>query len=124
MPSHAILPDAGSFLQSLAFGSEDLKAAKDAARNSREFRRGLEAALQRLPEGTRGVESLRRATALYLLSRPEKALEELELAPDSPQTSLLRGKCALENGDPATAAAAFASLVGSNVDGNHKWPTG
>jgi DNA-directed RNA polymerase subunit alpha len=117
MPSHVTVPDAASFLQSIAFGSEDLKAAKDAARTSREFRRALDAALQRYPEGSRGADALRRATALYLLTRPEAAMQDLALAPDSPQTSLLRGKAALENGDPATAAAAFASIVGSSLDG-------
>jgi DNA-directed RNA polymerase subunit alpha len=118
MPSTSAPPtDAGAFLEALAYGSEDLRAAKEAARTSREFRRGLEAAVRSLPEQAGGATSLKRATALYLLSRPEIAALELAGAGDLPQKALLQGRVSLENGDPAGAAAAFATVLGSSLDG-------
>lgn len=118
MPTSATpVTDANAFLEALSFGSEDLRAAKEAARASRDFRRALEAAVRSTPEGSSGPAALRRATALYLLARPELAGDDLSRAPDSPQTSLLKGRVALENGDPAAAAAAFATIVGAEVSG-------
>lgn len=118
MPSPAALPtDASAFLESLNYGSEDLRAAKDAVRSSRDFRRGLENAVRSLPEHGGGLGALKRATALYLLSRPEAAAEELATAGEAPQKALLTGRVALDNGDPATAAAAFAQVVGTSLDG-------
>jgi DNA-directed RNA polymerase subunit alpha len=117
MASTATLPDASAFFEALSFGADDLRAAKEAFRSSREFQRAAQAALRDAPEGAQGRQALLRATALYLLSRPEEVPGALQAAPDSPQATLLRGRAALENGDPAGAAAAFASLVGSAEDG-------
>ena len=118
MPTSAQpITDANAFLEALSYGSEDLRSAREAARTSRDFRRALEAAVRATAEGSSGPSALRRATALYLLARPENAAADLALASDGPQTSLLRGKVALENGDPATAAAAFATIVGTEVSG-------
>lgn len=113
----APVTDAAQFLERLSFGSEDLRSAKEAARASREFRRTVETTLRSLPEGAGGTASLKRATALYLLSRPEAALPEAEKAGDTPQASLLKARVALENGDPAQAASVLATLVGTEVDG-------
>jgi DNA-directed RNA polymerase subunit alpha len=117
MPTSAAPIDAGAFLESLSYGSEDLRMAKDLARTSREFRRGLENAVRALPERAGGTGALKRATALYLLSRPEQAAGELGEAADVPQKALLAGRVALENGDPAAAAAAFGNVLGTSLDG-------
>ena len=116
MPSTASL-DIGAFLDSLSFGADDLNEAKAAVRASRETHRSLEGALRRYPETAEGPDALRRAAALWLLSRPEEALKALSRAPSTPQEALLRGRCSLENGDPAGAASAFATVVGSPAGG-------
>jgi len=113
----APVTDAAAFLDSLSFGSEELRSAKEAARNSRDFRRVIETTLRALPESAGGSASLKRATALYLLSRPEAAAPEVACASETPQTALIRGRVALENGDPAQAAAAFAVLIGTDLGG-------
>lgn len=117
MAASAAPTDAAAFLESLSYGSEDLRAAKHAVHASRDFRRGIESAARALVEGGGSKAALRRATALYLLGRPESAVSEVARAGDAPQAVLLRGLVALEIGDPAPAAAAFATLVGSGVDG-------
>ncbi|MFM8979419.1 MAG: DNA-directed RNA polymerase subunit alpha C-terminal domain-containing protein [Planctomycetia bacterium] len=116
-PASTPVTDAQQFLDRLAFGSEDLRSAKDAVRTSREFRRVLETALRALPEGAGGSTSLKRATALYLLSRPEAAAPEAQKAGDTPQAQLVKARVALENGEPGEAARVLATLVGSEVDG-------
>jgi DNA-directed RNA polymerase subunit alpha len=113
----APITDAAQFLERLSFGSEDLRSAKEATRASREFRRVVESALRSLPEGAGGSASLKRATALYLLSRPEAAAPEAQKAGDTPQAALLQARVALENGDPGHAASVLATLVGTEVDG-------
>jgi DNA-directed RNA polymerase subunit alpha len=108
--------DLSSFLESLSFGADDLHAARAAVRTSRDQRRAAEQAARKTDDtGPKGA--LRRATAYWLLSRPDDALRVLPEAGDSPQAVLLRGRCALEAGDPSAAAASFATLVGSNADG-------
>lgn len=116
-PSVAPVTDPNAFVEALNFGSEELRAAKEAARSSRDFRRGLELIARATPEGSGGAAAMKRATALYLLSRPEEAAADLALAGDSPQRLLLTGRVALENGDPAAATAAFTQVVGTEVSG-------
>ncbi|MDF1701892.1 MAG: DNA-directed RNA polymerase subunit alpha C-terminal domain-containing protein [Planctomycetota bacterium] len=82
--------------------------------DSPDYRREVEDALQADAEGAKGA--LRRATALYLLSRPEEAGDVLTEAGDSQQAVLLRGLAALETSDPTTAAASFISLVGTDME--------
>jgi DNA-directed RNA polymerase subunit alpha len=117
MAASAAPTDAAAFLESLSYGSEDLRAAKHAVHASRDFRRGVETAARALSDGGSSRAALKRATALYLLGRPESAAAEVARAGEAPQAVLLRGLVSLENGDPGPAAAAFATLVGSGVDG-------
>ncbi len=116
-PSVSPVTDPHAFLEALSYGSEDLRAAKDAARSSRDFRRGLEQAARAAGAGPADAGALRRATALYLLSRPESAAAELAQAGDSLQRHLLAGRVALETGDPAAAVAAFTQVVGTEAGG-------
>ncbi|MFM8387243.1 MAG: DNA-directed RNA polymerase subunit alpha C-terminal domain-containing protein [Planctomycetia bacterium] len=116
-PAATPVTDAQQFLERLSFGSEDLRSAKDAVRTSREFRRVVETTLRGLPELAGGATSLKRATALYLLSRPEAAAPEAQKAGDTPQAQLIHARAALENGQPADAAKVLAALVGTEVDG-------
>jgi DNA-directed RNA polymerase subunit alpha len=126
MPSNALALDLVSFLRDLSFDADQLVDAKSVARTSRTARsHALDAA--RAPiEGSRGEggggepaeqRALRKALAFYLLSRPEESDAALQRAGDSPQAALLRGRVALERGDPGSALNAFSSLVGSPVDG-------
>ena len=117
MPSNATELDVPAFLQTLSFGSDDLVEAKAAVRSSRAAWRAAADLTRSLPEGAQGEDALRLATALYLLSRPTDALKALEGAGDGPQATLLKGRLALEQCDPSVAVNAFASLVGSSVDG-------
>ncbi|MHC5011661.1 MAG: tetratricopeptide repeat protein, partial [Planctomycetota bacterium] len=117
MPSNAVAVDVPAFLSALSFGADDLNDAKAAVRTSREARRTVEEAA-REPMGTPSAEDgLRRALALYLLCRPEQAARVLPEGDGTPQITLLRGRIALEQGDPSGAVNAFASLVGSPLDG-------
>ena len=117
MPSNALAVDVRSLLDSLSFTADDLGAARAAIRTSREAYNAARAVVREIPETATDREALKRATALYLLSRADEAEGLLERAGDSPQAGLLRGRAALETGDPSGAANAFAALVGSPVDG-------
>jgi DNA-directed RNA polymerase subunit alpha len=116
MPTSTSAPEASRFLDDVSFNATDLATAKAAVHDAPEFRRGVRAALEALPANVGGRDALRRATACYLLSRPLEALAALPGAEASPQTTLVRGLCALETSDPATAAAAFGSLVGTDME--------
>ena len=115
MPASTSAPEATSFLDALSFNSDALGSAKAAVHDSPEYRREVEGIL-RSTDGDDAKASLRRATALYLLSRPDEAAHELTDAGDSPQAVLLRGLAALETSDPTTAAASFVSLVGTDME--------
>jgi DNA-directed RNA polymerase subunit alpha len=117
MPSSAATVDLPALLRSLSFGADDLCDARAAVRTNRDARRAAEETVSRIPEGAGGEDALRRATALHLLARSEEAAAALAGAPDTPSAALVRGRTALENGDPAAAAAAFATLVGSPAGG-------
>ncbi len=115
MPASTSAPEASSFLDALNFNSDDLGNAKAAVHDSPEYRNQVEDAL-RDTAGDDAKSALRRATALYLLSRPEEAGAALEGADDSSQAVLLRGLAALETSDPSTAASSFISLVGTDME--------
>lgn len=117
MPSNATALDVSSFLQSLSFGADDLVEAKAAVRSSRTAWRAADDLIRFVSEEAEGEDALRRATALYLMCRPEQAIEALSRASDGPQATLLRGRISLELCDPSVAVNAFVSLVGSPVDG-------
>ncbi len=109
--------DASTFLDAVSFNADELRAAKIAIHESAEFRSALKDALDSLPSEAEGKDALRRATALYLLSHPKASLSSLGENGDAPQAVLLRGLTALELGDPQTASSAFASLVGTDMEG-------
>ena len=115
MPASTSAPEATSFLDALDFNSDALGGAKAAVHDSPEYRREVEDILSST-EGDSPKDALTRATALYLLSRPEEAGRELVGAGDSQQAVLLRGLAALETSDPTTAAASFISLVGTDME--------
>jgi DNA-directed RNA polymerase subunit alpha len=120
MPASTSAPDASSFLDALDFNADELEDAKVAIHESPEFRKALKGALGSMPADAEGKDALRRATAFYLLSRPADALRALGTngeGSEAPQAVLLRGLTSLELGDPASAAAAFGSLVGTNMEG-------
>ena len=116
MPASTSAPEASTFLDALSFNAHELTVAKAAVHDTVAFRRELEAALRGLPPQPTGRDALRRGVLLYLLSKPEQARVALTAAPESPQTTLVQGLCALETSDPATAAASFASLVGTSME--------
>jgi DNA-directed RNA polymerase subunit alpha len=118
MASNAPALDLSAFLESLTYSSDDLGVAKAAARSSRDAWRTLVEVTKTVPDTADGTDALRLATALYLLSRPEEALRVVENAGNGPQAILLKGRASLEVCDPSVAANAFASLVGSPVDGH------
>ena len=118
MPSNAVAVDVRSLLDSLNFTADDLGGARAALRASREAYNRARETVREIPDTASDREALKRATALYLLSRIEEASQMLQRAGDSPQAGLLRGRVALEAGDPPGAANAFAALVGSSVDGH------
>ncbi len=117
MPSSASIPDLREFLSSLSYDRDALRDAKAAVSESRDFRREVTAALGEIAEDAAGNDAVRRTTLLYMLSRPEDALNTLGDIDHSPQAGLLRGLLSLEVGDPTSAAAAFGSLVGTGVEG-------
>jgi len=119
MPSSTSAPDASHFLDAVAFNADQLRDAKAAVHDSAEFRRAIQDALRSAANEADGKQgALRRATMLYLLSRPAEAIEALG-HDESHQGVLLRGLAALEVGDPSTAAAAFIGLVGTDMEGTH-----
>ncbi len=113
----AAATDLPSFLDALTFAADDLDEAHVAARTSRAGNEAAKRALRQIPVAAVGQDALKRAAAAYVLSRPEEAARTLPQAGDSPQAVLLRGRVALELGDPSGATNHFASLVGSSVDG-------
>ncbi len=115
MPASTSAPDAPKFLDALSFNADQLRDARSAVHNSAAFRRALKEALPALEGNAQGKGALRRATALYLLSRPREAIGALG-GDETSQGVLLRGLSALETGDPASAAAAFISLVGTDME--------
>ncbi len=115
MTTNAAAFDAAAFLRDLRFTAADLARAKAATRESRDARQAIERAATE--EGDGAEQALRRGTALWLLGRLRPAAAALAGAGDSPQARLVRGKAALEDSDPAGAAAALAPLAGSTVDG-------
>lgn len=112
MASSATQPDLGKFLSSLDFDRDSLAEVKGATHSSSELRRAVEEEAR----GQNGDSGLRAATVLYLLSRSEEAIDVLGDG-EGPQEALLRGVLCLETGDPATAATAFGSLVGTKLEG-------
>lgn len=117
MPSNATALDIPSLLDTLDFDADALDEARAAVRTShRAWYAAVEAARPE-PDAVEGHDALRLATALYLLARPERATRALGSAGSGPQATLLRGRTALETCDPSVAVNAFASLVGSPVDG-------
>jgi DNA-directed RNA polymerase subunit alpha len=122
MPTSTSAPDASAFLDQLSFNSEELRAAKAAVHDSPEFRTEIDNALRALQTSNghtphAGKDALRHALLLYLVSKPVAAVAVIDAAGDSPQATLLRGLASLELGDPGTASAAFASLVGTSMEG-------
>ncbi|MDJ0522705.1 MAG: DNA-directed RNA polymerase subunit alpha C-terminal domain-containing protein [Planctomycetota bacterium] len=113
MPSSTSAPDASHFLDALSFNADQLRDAKAAVHDAPEFRRAIEDALR-----AGGENGLRQATMLYLLSRPDAALDALG-DDQSQQGVLVRGLAALETGDPSKAAASFIGLVGTDMEGSH-----
>ncbi len=118
MPSSTSAPDASNFLDAISFNADQLCDAKAAVHDSTAYRGAMEDALRDLADDAAGKDALRRATALYLLSRPADAIQALG-DDESSQSVLLRGLAALETGDPATAAAAFIGLVGTDMEGQN-----
>jgi len=123
MPASTSAPDPVAFLDALSYSAEELKDAKAAVHESKDFRHQVEDALRaaggvngEAPAGSAQA-ALRRATLLYLLSKPAATLEAVGLNDASPQATLLRGLASLELGDPVVAAAAFTSLVGTDMEG-------
>ena len=121
MPTSTSAPDASAFLDQLSFNSEELRAAKAAVHDSKDFRTEIENALRALDSSNgatlSGKDALRQSLLLYLLSKPVDAVRVIDGAGESPQATLLRGLASLELGDPTTAAASFASLVGTSMEG-------
>ncbi|MDJ0975383.1 MAG: DNA-directed RNA polymerase subunit alpha C-terminal domain-containing protein [Planctomycetota bacterium] len=118
MASSAPSADLQQFIDQLAFDRDSLAATKAAVRTSRDVRREAEEALRALGDGAgNGKDALRRASLLYLLSRPEEALASVPADEGSNQGGLLRGLLALETGDPHGAATAFQMLVGTEIEG-------
>lgn len=118
MPSSTSAPDASHFLDAVSFNADQLRDAKAAIHGSSEFRRAVEDALRGTTEDAAGKDALRRGTMLYLLSRPDEAMDALG-DDETPQSLLLRGLSALETGDPSKAAASFIALVGTDMEGAH-----
>ena len=117
MPTSASAPDATTLLDNLSFNSEELREAKAAVHELPEFRTAIQSALRECESASgEAGSSLRHALLHYLVSHPMEALRVLG-DDESPQATLLRGLSALELGDPGTAAAAFASLVGTSMEG-------
>jgi len=114
MSQPAVAFDAAAFLQALKFTAAELSAARTAARESREARAVLEQATETAGEGQA---ALRRATAFYVLGRVREAAIAARTAGESPQAKLVRGRAALEDGDPKGAADAFATIAGTAVAG-------
>jgi DNA-directed RNA polymerase subunit alpha len=115
-------PDAARLLDTLAFDAGQLADLKRAVHQSKETRQRVEQAAREAASASGAAASgeragLRLAASLYLLSRPADALAALRSAGSSPQAVLLRGLCALEVADPASALSALASLVGTEMDG-------
>ncbi len=102
--------DVPALLANPKFGPGDLARARHALRGSRDARAATEAAARE--DGA----PLKHALALYLLGRLREAAKALAKADDSPTARLLRGKVALEDGDPVGAAKALGSLKGSPLD--------
>lgn len=118
MAPSATTPDLHQFISELSFTRDSLAEAKAAVRTSPDVRRVVEDALGEMPkEGANGKDAIRKATALYLLSRPEDAVSEVPASDDSIQAGILRGVLSLETGDPAGAASAFQMLVGTDAEG-------
>ena len=115
MPSNAVAVDVAHLLEALKFGAADLAAARVAIRDSREARAAAEEAS--LAAGTDAAAATRRGTGLYLLGRLREAATVLASAGDSPQARLVRGRVALEDADPAGAAAAWSGLSGTPLGG-------
>jgi len=123
MPPSTSAPDAATLIESLSFNSEELRLAKAAVHDSAEFRGQIENELRAAESengdgATSGKEGLRHALLLYLVSRPIEAIGRIGAEDDTPQAILLRGLVALETGDPSTAASAFGSLVGTDMEGD------
>jgi DNA-directed RNA polymerase subunit alpha len=119
MPANAVAIDVRSFLDALSFNADDLVEARTAVRLHRPAWDAARKAAREIGDDATGRDALRRATAEYLLSRTEAAARTLQNAGEEPQAILLRARCALERGDPASAANLFASLVGSPADGHN-----
>ena len=119
MSSNSVAVDVRSFLDALNFNADDLVDARTAIRLERPAWEAARQVARETPEDATGQDALRRGTAYFLLSEPEKVQQALEHAGDGPQATLLRGRSALELCDPAAAANLFASLVGSPVDGKN-----
>ncbi|MDA1195245.1 MAG: hypothetical protein O2894_08675, partial [Planctomycetota bacterium] len=115
MPASTSAPEAQRFLDAVTFNADDLRRAKQAVHGSAEFRREIEGGLRGESDGSPKAD-LQRATALYLLSRPDEARLVLGDEQESPQALLLRGLTALETSDPATAAASLMGLVGTDME--------
>ena len=108
--------DPSTFLADLKFDAESLQDLRAALHRSREAHAAVASELRDTTEAASGAEALRRATCLFVLSRPEECLSALDRADASPQTMLLRGLVSLELSDPASAVQALSSLVGTEVD--------
>lgn len=117
MPTRTPDLDATQFLASLSYTADELREAKVLVHEARGFRGQVQEALRELAAQVSGEDALRKATALYLLSRPAEALQALGNDVVEPRAVLLRGLIALELGDPATAAASFTALVGTDLEG-------
>lgn len=115
MSQQAVAFDAAAFLHNLKFTAAELSHARATAKDSMEARQALEQAATAAPG--EGVAALRRASALYVLGRVREACLAIRTAGESPQAKLVRGRAALEDGDPAGAAEALSSLAGSAVGG-------
>jgi len=123
MASSISAPDATTLIENLSFNSEELRMAKAAVHDSAEFRTQIEGALRDHEgrsgngAGEAGSDAVRHALLLYLVSKPFDAARVVRDEDGSPQAVLLRGLAALEMCDPTTAAAAFSSLVGTDMEG-------
>jgi len=110
-------PDAARLLDTLTFDAGQLAELKRAVHQSKDTRQKVEQAVRESAATPGEKSALRRATCLYVLSRPADALASLQGVGAGPQATLVRGLCALELADPATALSALASLVGTEMDG-------
>jgi DNA-directed RNA polymerase subunit alpha len=113
MTTSAAEIDVAALLQALDFKAADLTKARAAVQASAEARAAAEKAANDGGTGERAA--LARGTAHYVLGRLREASAALAQAGDSPQARLVRGRAALEDGDPAGAAAALAPLSGTAV---------